>query len=301
MHVTAHRPQEVLRLGENLENPCREHLLLAQLRQRVQAVLIFRDPVERVQIAQSALALFHIGLDEIARLPGLAMADITLFEFRSDEFRSRFADDVAYRNVRSTHHTSARSPHKIPRLEQRCADRHIVPAETDAVVDRPGGVADFVAHVPEHVEHVFDNALAQRSLLVGQQEQQIEIGAGGERAAPVTTPTATMLMRSPADRLEASHHMGDREIVEAADDLVLQVRQPLRAQAVPEPSSEQHRLSGMRRPLALVSLQQCERRHAHFAVASIAAAIRRQTGQRLPQGVGVDDFVELGVGLFHHE
>ena len=55
----------------------------------------------------------------------------------------------------------------------------------DALVDVARGVADLEAEVPQEVEHVLDDALAPGGLLVGQQEQEIDIGAGRQHAAAV--------------------------------------------------------------------------------------------------------------------
>ena len=46
-------------------------------------------------------------------------------------------------------------------------------------------MADLQLEVPQHVEHGFDHALAPGGLLVGQQEQEIDVGAGRQRAAAV--------------------------------------------------------------------------------------------------------------------
>jgi hypothetical protein len=57
--------------------------------------------------------------------------------------------------------------------------------ELHALLDGPRGVADFEAQVPEGVEHVLDHALDVGGLLVGPQEQQIDVGEGRQGAAAV--------------------------------------------------------------------------------------------------------------------
>ena len=54
-----------------------------------------------------------------------------------------------------------------------------------ALVDRARGVADLQAQVPQQVEHELDDLLAARRLLVGQQEQQIDVGERRQLAAAV--------------------------------------------------------------------------------------------------------------------
>jgi len=46
-------------------------------------------------------------------------------------------------------------------------------------------VADLQLQVPQAIEDRLDDALAPRGLLVGEEEQQVDVGAGGERAAAV--------------------------------------------------------------------------------------------------------------------
>ena len=66
MQMAAHRPQEVLALLEELSSSREKTPLSASSSGRVGAVEEFGDPEQRVQIAQAALAVLDVGLDEIA-------------------------------------------------------------------------------------------------------------------------------------------------------------------------------------------------------------------------------------------
>ena len=68
MHVTAHRPEKILAAPEQLIFGLVEHAALDQLVRLAHAIDVFRDPEQRVQIAQAAFAVFDVGLDQIARL-----------------------------------------------------------------------------------------------------------------------------------------------------------------------------------------------------------------------------------------
>ena len=68
----------------------------------------------------------------------------------------------------------------VARLEQRGADGLVALGVAQALVDRARGVADLQPEVPQQVEHELDDLLAARRLLVGTQEQQIDVG----QAAP---------------------------------------------------------------------------------------------------------------------
>ncbi len=50
------------------------------------AIDVFGDPEQRVQVAQAALAVLDVGLDQIARLAGAAVALLALGELGGDEF-----------------------------------------------------------------------------------------------------------------------------------------------------------------------------------------------------------------------
>ena len=66
MHVAADRPQEILAAAEGAIFLRIEHALLDQIGGVVDAIDIFRDPEQRMQIAQAALAVLHIRFDAIA-------------------------------------------------------------------------------------------------------------------------------------------------------------------------------------------------------------------------------------------
>ena len=85
-------------------------------------------------------------------------------------------------------------------------------------------MADLEAKIPKQIEHVFDHALAPRRLLVRQQEQEIEVGPRCQRAAPVTAygDHADPLR---GRRVPGHIDVGDREIIEHADQFVLDIGQ----------------------------------------------------------------------------
>ena len=84
-----------------------------------------------------------------------------------------------------------------------------------ALVDRARGVADFEAQVPQGVEHELDHALGVGGLLVGAQEQQIDVGEGRQRAAAVA---AHRHQRQPLalGRVAGAEHVDGGEVVEGA-------------------------------------------------------------------------------------
>jgi hypothetical protein len=61
-------------------------------------------------------------------------------------------------------------------LQDRGADRHVALAWRIAFVDRARGVADLQPHVPQAIQNRLGDLLAPGGLLVGQHEQQIDVG-----------------------------------------------------------------------------------------------------------------------------
>ena len=184
MQLAAHGPQEALAAAEAAifvrgEDPGFDELFF-----RLVGIEVLGEPMQRVQIAQTALAVLDVGLDEIARGAGTRMARILLGKLRLDE-----GPGVALKHI-----LAEAAPELVkqgavaedqPRIEQRGADGHVGEAPADALVDIAGGVADLEAEVPQHIEHVFGDALAPGGLLVGEQEQKIDVGARREKAAAV--------------------------------------------------------------------------------------------------------------------
>ena len=101
------------------------------------------------------VALGELGLDEVAAVA--AAANFVRVALHQLVEQLAVAPDVA-------------------RLEQRGADRLVALGVAQALVDRARGMADLQAEVPQQVEHELDDLLAARRLLVGPQEQQIDVG-----------------------------------------------------------------------------------------------------------------------------
>ena len=82
-------------------------------------------------------------------------------------------------------------------------------------------MADLQAEVPQQIEHVLDDALAPGGLLVGQQEQEIDVGAGREQAAAVAAVGDDGHALG-GGRVLGAVDVGDGEVVDEPDQLVLE-------------------------------------------------------------------------------
>ena len=85
MQMAAHRPQEIFAFLEDGEFFAREGALDREFLGRIGGIDEFGDPEQRVEIAQAALAVLDIGLDQIAAGARLVMAFVALAELAGDE------------------------------------------------------------------------------------------------------------------------------------------------------------------------------------------------------------------------
>ena len=229
MHVAAHRPQEILAAAEQLQLVLVEHVMIDQFLDGAHAIDIFAHPEQRVQIAQAALAVLHVGLDEVARLPGLAQPLLALGELGGHEFMRGALHDILV-EARDQFLEQLLVAEQKACFEHRGADGHVRLGLADAFVDRARRVADLQAHVPETIENRFGDRLAPGGLLVGKHEQQIDVGAGRQQAAAIAAGRDHRHAFG-FGRIERRIKMLGGEFEQDADDLVLHDAEPLGAAA----------------------------------------------------------------------
>ena len=293
MDVAADRPQEIRAATEGAVFLRVEHAAFEQLVGLAHAVDIFGDPEQRVQVAQSALAVLDIGFDQIARLSGAAMPFLALGELGGDEFGSGALHHLLV-EPRHQFVVERLVPGQEPGLEDRGADRHVAARLPDRFVDRARRVADLQPHVPQAIENGFGDLLAPGGLLVGQDEQQIDVGFRRHQAAAVAAG---------GDHRHALGAGADRRVIEMArgggeqdaDDFVLDETQPFGA-APAVTVFQQHGLRD-RAGLDHFSLQELRHRGAENVLASGMLG-----GERIDRGGdprGIETLVGLGAALCH--
>ncbi len=152
VHVAADPPQELLAALEQRVFLRREQPGTDEFDLVAHPVGVLGDPEQRVQVAQAALAVLDVGLDEVARGPGLRDAQVPLAQLRLHELgrpnrpraRRRSASPVPRRGPRAE---------QVPRLQQGRADRHVGPRLAHALLHGARGMADLQLQVPQDVEH----------------------------------------------------------------------------------------------------------------------------------------------------
>ena len=124
VQMATHAPQELLAAREQPELLVREQARLDQLPRLAHAVDVFGDPEQGVEIAQAALPVLDVRLDEIARGAGPRHARIALLELGLDEFRGRALHQVLVEALREIGVERLVAEEKA-RLEQRGANGHV--------------------------------------------------------------------------------------------------------------------------------------------------------------------------------
>ena len=182
--MTAHRPKKILGFAKGLVFLGGKHLAFDELGSLFDTVHIFPDPVERLQVAQPAFALFDVGFNHIALAALLAVPLGALIELGFDKVgRSGLEQVLPQLFTQITR--QARVTGKIAVFNKAGADCVIVGGKAQAVFDRAAGVPDLQLQIPQDIEHRFDHAFGPRGDFIGRQKQQIDIGLRRHFAAPV--------------------------------------------------------------------------------------------------------------------
>src|SRR4029079_15396632 len=150
VHVAADVPLEVLAAAEQLEFVFVEYTAVDQFLDVVDAINVFRDPKQRVQVAQSALSVLDVGLNQIARLAGSAMALLALVELGGDKLRASALDD-GFVETRHQLVEQLLVAEQERAFQDGGADPHVRLGLADAFVDRSGGMADLETEIPQAI------------------------------------------------------------------------------------------------------------------------------------------------------
>ncbi len=216
--VAAYRPQPVFGTQELGQLALGQQARLHEIGKAPHPVDIFADPEERVKIAQAALALLHIGFDDIARIAHAFVPRIALGELVGDKLargeRENLADEAFRRFVVNL----AVAPDEA-RFQQGGADGEIVLGEAHRLIDAARRLADLEPQIPQRIEDRLDHLFGPCGALARRDESQIDVAIGRHFAAPIA---ANRDDREPfAGRtIAAGIEKGEREIVEQPDQLI---------------------------------------------------------------------------------
>ena len=134
VQVTAHRPEKALGAVEPAELGGGQQARADEVRRALHAVHIFADPVEGMEVAQAALAVLDVGLDDIAAVAHLDVALVPLSELGSDEIGGGPGDHFLAKAAHGRVEQRVFAPNPSA-LEEGGADRHVLFRKRDQLGD----------------------------------------------------------------------------------------------------------------------------------------------------------------------
>ena len=168
-------PQEALRGGKAARLAFAQNALVDNVDDAVGAIGEFRDPEQRVKIAQSALAFLDIGLNDITRGTLPVMALIPLLELGIDEIHRLEARHLTPERAVQL---SCQRPvaGDEPHFEKPCQDCLVLSRGTDRIRHRPFCMTNLEPKVPQQIEQRLDNNVGGRVVVIRRQKQKVDIG-----------------------------------------------------------------------------------------------------------------------------
>ena len=132
------------------------------------------DPQCRLQVAESALALFDVRLEQPDR-PAVALAPlVVLLELVGDELldpaRLQLGDDGPLESLEEL-----RVAGDEPAVEERGADGVVLARQLDALFERARRIAGFEAGIPKRAVQLFRDDVGRGILLLRQEREQIHV------------------------------------------------------------------------------------------------------------------------------
>jgi len=183
VQVAAHGPEEALGPVEATEFGGGEQPGLYEICRTFDAVDIFADPVQRVEVAKAALAVLDVGLDDVAAVAHAQVPRIALRKLGGDIFGSGAGDHLLAEARGGGIEQFLVAP-QPPRLEAGGADGDVLLRQRDQLADRANRMADLELQIPQQVQGRFGGALLVGIRGFRGQEHEIEIAERRHLAAP---------------------------------------------------------------------------------------------------------------------
>ena len=99
MQMAAHMPEKIIAFSKQPQFLRRQHAEADQIIQCLDLIAVTRNPKQSIQITQTALALFQIGLDQITRTTGFFMPLIAFGQFGGHELSRRALHDFVLKGL----------------------------------------------------------------------------------------------------------------------------------------------------------------------------------------------------------
>ena len=279
VEVAAHRPKEVLSPAEVAVFLAGQQPGADQFGNVADVVDIFADPVQRVQIAQSAFALLNVGFDHVAAIAQPLVTFVALGQFLRDILPLGSGDHFGPEPRAGRIEQRLIAPHIAP-FEQCGADCQIAFGHPHHIVERAAGMPDLERQIPQVIEHRLDHLFAPGGLFTRGDEGNIDVRMRRHFAAPIA---AHRHDRQPLARgaVVRGVDIGDDVIVDYPDQLIDQ--ECLRLGAVMPGGGMRAQPGGNLGPaIGQGSAQQRDHARPGFGRPGIGHRIGNRPGQRAP-------------------
>ena len=141
-----------------------------------------RDPPDDLQVTHSSRGFLEVRLEGVGRVLVLGVALLLLETLGLEERRG--VEDFAHRGVETPKQRLA--ARQRARFEQRRLHGDVCARCIDARFDRPHAVPGFEADIPEQADEALEALLVVARGLVGEQDQQVDVGTRKKLASPVS-------------------------------------------------------------------------------------------------------------------
>ena len=286
VEMAAHREQEALGAAEALVFLRGEQVDVDQLGGAAHLVDVLADPVERLEIAQPALAVLDVGFDDVAAVAHALVPGVALFQLLADELAFGAGDDFGPEAPPRRVVKRLVAPDVAP-LEQRGADGDVFLRHAHHVVGRAARMTDLQPQVPQVVERGLDHLFAPRRAAGRGQEGDIDVRMRRHLRAAVAADRE--------DREPLALRAVRRGIDVAGDMVVDQPHELVDQEGVPRDAFVPRVRLGLEPPAQfLAALLEGLAQGLDHRAARLVAAFGGQRGDPLRQGAPVDYRALLG-------
>ena len=174
MQMTTDRAEKVGRLREFSPLLFRENPKLDQFRDIRRAMQEFCDPEQGLQVTEAALAFLYVRLHHIARVAEPFVALLALFKLGINEITAMSGNDLLHIFAIHLLEHFLIAP-KISGFQNRGLNGGVLFCEADTFINVASRMTNFQPKIPEHIEYEFDHLFTPGGLLIGKEEQEVDI------------------------------------------------------------------------------------------------------------------------------